>query len=166
MQSFKALRVSRHQISAFIIALFLFVFFFPMDAAHSDIGPITRAPVQDIRPDTPIESDEEASTNVAWFDMDQVRRGLTYDKLKIRPRYRQEFELDSNILLESGNDAKSDIIFREIPGIHVAVPVHDHYLSADYEARLNQFVRHPRENSEDQRFNFEGGLNFTDMYLN
>jgi hypothetical protein len=151
----------------------LFSFFalvFVTGSALADVGP---AGVAQSRVSEPVsepvseEGDKEdaGAQTAAWFDVNELRQNLTYDKIKIRPRYRQEYEFDRNILREPGNDEKSDSIFREIPGVQVVIPFQDHYVKADYEARLSQFVKFPADIAEDQYFNVEGGLNFTDMYL-
>ncbi|MBI4395379.1 MAG: outer membrane beta-barrel protein [Candidatus Omnitrophica bacterium] len=111
------------------------------------------------------EVEEEELTPPAWFDMERLRKGLTYDRLRIRPRYRQEFELDDNVLLESG-DERLDVIFREKPGVEFILPIDDHFVRLDYEAQFNQFAKNTQENFVNQTFNAEGALNFTNAYLN
>lgn len=170
MQSAAKIQKCREKLFVLAILFSFFTLLFVADSALADMGP---AGVAQSRVSEPVsesvseEGDEEAAgaQTAAWFDVNGLRETLTYDKVKVRPHYRQEYEFDSNILREPGNDPESDSIFREIPGVEVVIPFQDHYVKADYEARLSQFVKFKNENSQDQYLNVEGALNFTDAYL-
>ncbi|MBI3999664.1 MAG: outer membrane beta-barrel protein [Candidatus Omnitrophica bacterium] len=172
------------------VLIFILAFVFLMQSGWADVGPaISRqakkqndvAPIKSAPTSTesvpakvsgPIESiqreereeeeEKQAETTTAWFE--GVSKNLIYDNLKIYPRFRTDYTLDSNILLEP-TDERMDSIFREVPGVKIIVPFQDHYFKADYEAQLEQFVKTAKENAENQYFTSEMALNFTDLYL-
>ncbi|GEM_PF-1455649 len=165
----------------FIAVLFLLSFFLPAPTIQAGelIQPVqtsnkkeppakfTRKTVKrTINPLTQktVSATEEETTPPAWFDVEDLRRHLTYDHLRVRPRYRQEFELDSNILLDSV-DRKMDFIFREIPGVEAVLPFGNHFIWADYQAQFNQFVKYPRESFIAQSLKTEAAFNFTNSFL-
>ena len=107
---------------------------------------------------------EESAEPKPWFDLGTIEEQLVRDTFQIHPRFRGEYTLDDNVLLESA-DEKMDSIFREIPGVAITIPFLDHHVKADYQAAFEQFIKFPRENTVDQHFKSEVALNFTDMYV-
>ncbi len=108
------------------------------------------------------EQEETAKPLSTGFS--SIKKQLVTDTFQIHPRYRSEFDLDSNVLLES-NDEKLDVIFREKPGVEILIPFAGHSMRADYGADFEQFVKFPRENAVNQYFDIEEALNFTDLYV-
>ncbi len=100
----------------------------------------------------------------SWID-DQLGEGFEVGGIQINPRFRGEYSLDDNVLLEQG-DGKGDSIFREIPGIEIIVPIQQHLITVDYEAEFEQFMKLPRENDENQYFKSEINLSFNKLYIN
>ena len=114
----------------------------------------------------PEEQQKESTPSTSSLSFSSLmKKELVTETFEIHPRYRQEYALDSNVLLESA-DEKFDSIFREKPGVEVLIPFAGrHSIRADYGAELEQFVKFPRENAENQYFESEVALNFTDLYI-
>ena len=110
--------------------------------------------------DNLIQEEEEP---IGWFQ--SAKTTLQNDVFEAHPRYRSEYVLDNNILLEN-DDKKLDSIFIQKPGLEVKVPFDKHLLKADYEADIERFVKFSRENDENQYFRSEANFNFTDLYIN
>lgn len=117
------------------------------------LGPFASADVYD---EATVQ--EKASS---WFD--KFHEQLTYEAFEVHPHLGAEYVLDSNVLLESG-DEKLDSIFRQEPGAEIIIPIQDHYLKADYRAEIEEFTKFERENDQNQYFESEASFNFTDLY--
>ncbi|MBI4397835.1 MAG: outer membrane beta-barrel protein [Candidatus Omnitrophica bacterium] len=167
--------VHRSFVAAAVAMFFLISLFTPF-LAYSDVGVVedsTSTTVSTTSEQTTIvEEEAPASDQVAdttpqpyrtdWFD--KLRGKLKSKHLQITPRYRQEYILDSNILLES-TDGKTDSIFREMPGIDIQIPFKNHSFALSYDAALQQFIKFSRENNNNQYFNTALDLNFKDIYI-
>jgi hypothetical protein len=97
--------------------------------------------------------------------VESMRETLRSDTFEVVPRYRQELTVDSNILLEPGDEGRLDWIFAEKPGASVSVPFGAHYVEIDYEAWFEQFIKESKENELHQFLNGTLALSFTDFYV-
>ena len=143
------------------VSLFFLTAIFFVQSSFADIGPTKKTTT--VRMKESQEPAEQSSTKKPWFDAKHFQEQLTYEDLKIHPRFRSEYVLDDNVFRE--RDGHTDSIFREIPGIQVVIPVKEHYFKADYEAQFEKFVHNGHESDVNQYFKSEGALNFTNSFL-
>jgi hypothetical protein len=92
------------------------------------------------------------------------RGGMKIAEVKAHAALTTSAKYDSNIFL-SPSDEKSDLIMQMNPSVGVELPLRDNSLALEYNAFINEYARHDKENHVDHALEALGKIALTDYTI-